>query len=682
MRMKSSVLTAFAGVLACGGTVKADNGFLLGLDYSKPVGYGLTAPNYSILAAATDASGAVYLLTASNPSAELPVTAVLGPMPTANTGGPNYYVEKLTPQGDQVYLTVLGFAASALAVDASGNAYVTGPTYFGQPPTPVAKLNAAGTAFLYNVNLGQGVNPTAIAVDPSGKAYVTGFADSSLKTTPNAFRPASPGGGPFVVQLNGDGSVGYATFVGDNLVTVTAIAVDATGAAGLVGTTDGSGFSATPGAYLSKGGRGFLMKLKPDGSGPAYATFTGDNGGPTGLALDADGNAVVSVLSSGQAAIKAFNSDGTALRWMSSLPAGFSFPTSAFNALTDHQASNNSMAMDEAGNTYVVGGASVANIPVTNTLASCGSGFLAAYGPSGGLLQSTFLPTEGSSSGLAVAPNGAVYVVGSPFEPQAPNGGPLLVRMSQQVSATPVQLACVGNAGSYNLGPVAPGELVSLFGHGLGPAQGVQPQVNRKTSFPEQLANVQVTFDGKPAPLIYVQDHQINAIAPWSLTVGATTEICVVNNSAKTNCIERYVVSAAPGVFTTDGVRAAAVNQDGSINSSSNPAAPGSIVSVFATGLGPISPPQGDGSIVGVPLPVNTFQWSLVIQTLETLQGPILFLQDPQYQGPAPFEVAGVSQINFTVGTGASPGLYLMLSDPNTGNFAVSPAFYLWIAGQ
>ena len=664
MRMTSSVLTAFAGVLAwCAGAAGADNGFLLGLDYSKPVGYGLTGSNYPVLATATDASGALYLLAASDPSVSIPATTVLQPYQFPSASSP-YYVEKLTPQGDQVYLAALGFAASALAVDASGSAYVAGAHL-------VAKLNAGGTAFLYQVFLGQGVYPTSIAVDPSGKAYITGFADKTLQTTANAFEPSSQEGGPFVVQLNPDGSAGYATYVVGSSPPnnrVTAIAVDATGSAVLLGTTDD--FPITSGAYSSTGGPAFLAKLKPDGSGLVYATYTGYGDQPTGLSLDTNGNPVVSVVFGypySRSALRAFNSTGTALLWTATLP-----PTLSLSA----------MAVDQAGNTYVVGATNTTNLAVQNPIAPCGSAFLDVYGPSGELLQSTYLPT---GNGLTIAPEGAVDVVGNPGQPQAPNGSWFLVHLSQHPNATPLQLACVGNAASYDLGPVAPGELVSLFGQGLGPAKGVQPKVNLKNGFPNQLANVQVTFDGKPAPLLYVQDSQINAIVPWSLNVGATTEICVASNNAKTNCIERSVAGSAPAVFMSDdGIHAAALNQDGSINSSTNPAKLGSIVSIFANGLGPISPAQADGSIVGMPLPVNTVQWSVgyLFATIQT--GAYFYGMDVTYEGPAPFQAAGVSQINFSLsfpsGIDLDRSVQLLNGNPYTGIF--SPEFYIWIAGQ
>jgi uncharacterized protein (TIGR03437 family) len=107
------------------------------------------------------------------------------------------------------------------------------------------------------------------------------------------------------------------------------------------------------------------------------------------------------------------------------------------------------------------------------------------------------------------------------------------------------------------------------------------------------------------------------------------------------------------GVFTTDGVHAAALNQDGTMNSADHPAPVGSIISVWATGLGPIDPVQGDGTLVGFPLPTNTAQVAVqAIEIVSPIFGGGYMIVTPfvvTYAGPAPYLVAGTSQINFQV---------------------------------
>jgi uncharacterized protein (TIGR03437 family) len=217
------------------------------------------------------------------------------------------------------------------------------------------------------------------------------------------------------------------------------------------------------------------------------------------------------------------------------------------------------------------------------------------------------------------------------------------------------------------------------MGNGLGPQQGVAPQATLESPYPIEAAGVEVTFDGTPAPLLWVQDGQINAVAPWSLTPGQNTQICASYNSVMTNCLTWGVEQTAPAVFTVDGVHAAAVNQDGTINSASNPAAVGSIVSVWATGLGPITPSQADGTLVGLPLPNNV----LPVQVGAQVVGLKIDFYTPfemEYAGPAPYLVAGASQINFQVVNYA--GSIVVTVGAGTGAGVQSPGFQIYVAGQ
>jgi hypothetical protein len=146
------------------------------------------------------------------------------------------------------------------------------------------------------------------------------------------------------------------------------------------------------------------------------------------------------------------------------------------------------------------------------------------------------------------------------------------------------------------------------------------------------------------------------------------------------------VAQTAPGVFTVDGVHAWALNQDGSINTATNRAPAGSIVSVFATGLGPIDPFQEDGALVGSPLPSNVVQTGVEAQSLVPSPPFGLSLTSMPvsitYAGPAPYNVAGASQINFLI---PSPNydidFYLALPGPNLTNMT-SQFFEIWVVGQ
>jgi uncharacterized protein (TIGR03437 family) len=237
-----------------------------------------------------------------------------------------------------------------------------------------------------------------------------------------------------------------------------------------------------------------------------------------------------------------------------------------------------------------------------------------------------------------------------PF-PAGETSAPFLLRLSPNSNAQIFPLVCMGNAATYEArAPLAPGEIVTLFGTGLGPQQGIQTQADLLIPFPLDVAGVVVTFDGTPAPLLWVQDTQINAVAPWSLTPGQSTQVCVSYINMQTNCLTWPVAQVAAGVFTVDGTYAAALNQDGTVNSADHPAPAGSIVAIFATGLGPINPPQADGSLVGLPLPSNVLR-PVGVEAISFAPyqpyPPIVTQLNVTYAGPAPYLVAGVSQINF-----------------------------------
>jgi len=202
----------------------------------------------------------------------------------------------------------------------------------------------------------------------------------------------------------------------------------------------------------------------------------------------------------------------------------------------------------------------------------------------------------------------------------------------------------VGNAATLAVAPLTAGEIVSLFGNGLGPATAVSGQPANQR-YPTTLGGTQVTFDGVTAPLLYVSDGQINAIVPWGIT-GNTTNACVRTSAGGANCVSMDVDSAAPGLFQLSSGYAAAVNQDGTINSPENPAAAGSIISFYGTGLGLLSPAPADGSIVAVPGPalldkVNVWFFPSPANTATA--------GETVYAGPAPLEVAGLFQINVRI---------------------------------
>ena len=599
--------------------VMAQPGFLLGPDYSEWL-----YPNAGNMQIATDGSGALYIL-----------SVLTG---TSLSSQPVFRVTKLSADGKTIlWENDLGFATSQIAVDPSGGVYVLSSISTAVPgvlPSPslfVAKLTADGGGIAWKTqvpNLPPYVPTPVLAVDPQGRAYVAGESDAGNVV-----------GG--VVRLKADGSgIDYTAEVAGY---PTAIAVDASGGAFVAGSPASYGVSNT-----------FLARLAPDGSAGFYLTLPAAIYG-IAAAVDPQGNAVLYRSTGNEGGVlQRFDSTGAVTL---SQPG----PKSFFPAL----------AVDAAGNMYVTGSTEYLT-PVRNSLATCGQDLLSVFAPDGSVLQTTYIPGGHNSGALvAIGVHSNVFVIdraevgftpsqNGPFPPvpAIPPANPyattpFLWRLSPNANAQTFPLACLGNAATYTGSFVAPGMMVSLFGNGLGPQQGIQTQATLRSPFPTQAGNVEVTFDGKPAPLVWVQDAQINAVAPWSLTPGQTTQVCVSYQDVKTNCLTVPVARTSPGAYTIDGVHAAALNQDGTINSADHPAPVGSIISVWATGLGPIDPAQGDGTLVGFPLPTNKAQ--VAVQAIAVSIGPfgggqtIITPFVVTYAGPAPYLVAGTSQINFQV---------------------------------
>ncbi len=166
----------------------------------------------------------------------------------------------------------------------------------------MSKLNVAGSALVYSTYLGgSGTDSAVIAVDASGNAYVTGFTTSTDFPTANPLQ-AAYGGGPydaFVAKVNGPGSaLVYSTYLGGSDVDWSErIAVDASGNAYVTGYTYSTNFpTANPLQAASGGGYdAFVAKLNAAGSALVYSTYLGGLGDERGydIAVDASGNAYV-----------------------------------------------------------------------------------------------------------------------------------------------------------------------------------------------------------------------------------------------------------------------------------------------------------------------------------------------------------------------------------------------------
>src|ERR1017187_9529023 len=200
----------------------------------------------------------------------------------------------------------------------------------------------------------------------------------------------------------------------------------------------------------------------------------------------------------------------------------------------------------------------------------------------------------------------------------------------------------VGNVASYANGSISPGEMVVIFGSGMGPSGVVGSRLDQQGRIASTLSQVQVLFDGNPAPLIYVSANQIAAMVPYGVTGKSSTQIQVLYQGSTSDSFQKPIAPSAPGLFTADSSgqgQAAMTNADGSYNTSSNPAAPGSYVTFYLTGEGQTNPSGSDGNIAtstaNVSLPVTVVIAGRTVQLL--------------YAGSAPGNVNGFAQINAVI---------------------------------
>ncbi len=276
--------------------------------YSSYLGGGFTDVSHSI---ALDRFDNAYI-TGRTESVNFPVR---NPLQDKLRGQRDAFVAKFSADGGIIYATYLGGEPAAggrdeevgygIAVDALQNAYVIGYTTMANFPTAnaiqpnfggvedafIAKLNAAGSSFVYSTYLGgaRADNGRGIAVDALGNAYIIGYTLSQDFPTVEALQPVFGGSGDgFVAKINAAGSaLLYSTYLGGNgdensgiIADITpscAIAVDALGNAYVTGKTESQNFPVVRAInpVLRGDNDAYLAKLDPAGSELIYSTYLG-----------------------------------------------------------------------------------------------------------------------------------------------------------------------------------------------------------------------------------------------------------------------------------------------------------------------------------------------------------------------------------------------------------------------
>jgi hypothetical protein len=471
---------------------------------------------------AVDSGGNAYI-TGFAYSTDFPTTA--GAYRSSTLGMADVFAMKLNPTGSAlVYSALFGGAgndlATGIAIDSSGNAYISGSTASlafpitnafqssyggGVQDAFVTKINSTGSTLLYSTFLGGTGNDVAngIAVDSSGSAYVAGYTDSLNFPTASALYGAPAGqGDAFVAKLTPSGTgLVFATYLGGSQVDVAdAIAIDSVDNVFVTGTTLSTNFPVTAGAFQAANAGSydaFVTELNSEGRALVYSTYLGGEGSDQANAIAVLGDvayvagftyshyypvqdAVQSALGGAQDAfVTAIASGGNSLVW-----------STYCGGLEDDQA--NGIAVDSSASAYIAGWTLSSNFPVT------GGAFQTAYAVESGFLVKLSTSTTTATTPLQFVPVAPCRIIDT-RSADGPLGGPSIP--AHGTRSIPVPSSSCGipsNAAAYSLNVTVVPPLDGVLGYlTVWPTGQPQPNVSTLNSLDgEILANAAIVPAG------------------------------------------------------------------------------------------------------------------------------------------------------------------------------------------
>ncbi|MBV9864673.1 MAG: SBBP repeat-containing protein [Abitibacteriaceae bacterium] len=431
-------------------------------------------------AIAVDASGNAYI-TGGTTGAGYPVKDFSVTRPAfqnASGGGRDVFVTKLNATGTAlIYSTYLGGSAdengNGIAVDGSGNAYITGytlspnfPTRFPYQATGTAnvseafvtELNATGSALVFSTYLGGNAGPTgttgigtignAIALDSSNNVYVAGATSATNFPTVSGYQSAPVGGASdgFVAKLNFGFPI-YSTYLGgtgDDRIT--GIAVDSANRAVVCGSTTSTNFPVKL-AYQSSLNLGFgttstdafVTKLSSSGQGLFFSTYLGGSGADAAAGVAVDNADDVYVTGSTASAfdfpvtagvVQTFSSGGTDA-FVTKIPGTGGTATYSTYLGGSGNDVGVGIQVDSLGRAYVAGNTVSNDFPTRGAIQAARSGptstfrdaFLTVLNPTASAyMYSTYYggTNEEIVGGLALDSAGNAYIAGSTFSADFP----------------------------------------------------------------------------------------------------------------------------------------------------------------------------------------------------------------------------------------------------------------------
>ncbi|HUS07266.1 MAG TPA: hypothetical protein VMZ52_13250, partial [Bryobacteraceae bacterium] len=495
----------------------------------------------------------------------------------------------------------------------------------------IRKVNSYGTLSTMSTAI---AHPGSIALDSFGNVFV------SDATANRIYRVAADGRAtPFA----GVDKPGFGGDQGPALQSVLA-------------SPSGLAFDALDSLYFADTGSGRIRKISPGGWISTVAgggTREGDGiasesalSQPAGVAIDNQGTLFFS--ESGANRIRSLSRSGLLTTVADAASANLLRPGGL------RVAPNGDIYVADAGNHRIRHIPAVG--PATTIAGNGAPGFSGDDGPAAAAKLSSPSDVALDSAGnIWISDTGNNRIRKLTREPSTPGVG--------QISTVSVT-----HAATFKEQAVAPGEILSIFGSGLGPVVGAIAKLTSAGILETQVAEVQVLFDGRPAPLFYVQDQQINVQALYALSAQRSTEITVVYRGLVAARATLAVQDSVPGLLTLAGGTGQAVvmNENGVTNGMDSPASRGAVVVFYATGDGQL----GADALDGKPAVFSPSSASVAVD-IAGYPGEILYAgRAPGFVGlmqinvrlPAALAATGLQPITLSVnGAKSQPGVVLAL---------------------